>query len=99
MTHMLFTLLQAGYYAEPSAKAVQYSGAQMGMFVLIIVIGVVGYIVQARLQAVFRKYSKVQFTWFRSYSSPRPPRRGLSSSDWCSSPRHRTKWSAGSAWV
>ena len=31
------------------------------MFVLIIVIGIAGYAVQARLQSVFRKYSKVQF--------------------------------------
>lgn len=61
MTHMLFTLLQAGYYTEPSARAVHYSAATMGMFVLIIVIGVVGFIVQARLKSVFRKYSKVQF--------------------------------------
>ena len=33
----------------------------MGMFVLIIAIGIVGFIVQARLQSVFKKYSKVQF--------------------------------------
>ena len=61
MTHMLFTLLQAGYYAEPASGAAHYSAATMGMFVLIIVIGIAGYAVQARLQSVFRKYSKVQF--------------------------------------
>lgn len=58
---MLFTLLQAGYYAEPASGAAHYSAATMGMFVLIIVIGIAGYAVQARLQSVFRKYSKVQF--------------------------------------
>ncbi|MBR3853905.1 MAG: zinc metallopeptidase, partial [Tidjanibacter sp.] len=30
-------------------------------FMLIIIIGVVGMIVQARLQSVFRKYSRVRF--------------------------------------
>ena len=33
----------------------------IGMYILIIVIGIAGYAVQARLQSVFRKYSKVQF--------------------------------------
>ena len=33
----------------------------MGMFFLIILIGVAGFIVQARLQSVFRKYSQVPF--------------------------------------
>ena len=33
----------------------------MGIFVLILVIGIAGYIVQARLESVFAKYSKVQF--------------------------------------
>ena len=61
MTHMLFTLLQAGYYAEPASGAAHYSAATMGMFVLIIVICIAGYAVQARLQSVFRKYSQVQF--------------------------------------
>ncbi len=59
MTHSLFILLQAGYYAEPHAA--RYDAATMGMFLLIIVIGIVGYLVQARLQSVFRKYSRVQF--------------------------------------
>lgn len=56
----LFVLLQAGYYTD-NPQSVHYSMATMGMFLLIIVIGVVGYIVQARLQSVFRKYSKVPF--------------------------------------
>lgn len=55
---MLIGLLQAGAYQDAGPR---YDAATMGMFVLIIVIGVAGYIVQARLQAVFRKYSKVQF--------------------------------------
>ena len=55
----MITLLQAGYYAEPHAA--RYDAATMGMFVLIIAIGVIGFIVQARLQSVFKKYSKVQF--------------------------------------
>ena len=42
MTHMLFTLLQAGYYAEPASGAAHYSAATRGMFVLIIVIGIAG---------------------------------------------------------
>ena len=59
MFQPLFTLLQAGYYAEP--HAVRYGAAEMGMFVLIIAIGILGFIVQARLQSVFKKYAKVQF--------------------------------------
>ena len=58
---MLFTLLQAGYYTTTQSQAAHYSAATMGMFVLIIVIGIAGYLVQARLQSVFRKYSRVQF--------------------------------------
>lgn len=58
LIHSLFVLLQAGYR---SGSGFDFSGAQSGMFLLIIVIGVVGYIVQARLQSVFRKYSKVEF--------------------------------------
>lgn len=60
MTLPLITLLQAGYYGAESASR-HYSGATLGMFALIIVIGVAGYIVQARLQSVFKKYSKVPF--------------------------------------
>lgn len=50
---LIFNLLQSGYYTtEPVAS--RYDAATMGMFVLIIVIGVIGYIVQARLQHVFK---------------------------------------------
>ena len=59
MLQPLIVLLQAGYYPEPAAS--RYSAASTGMFFLIIAIGIVGYIVQARLQSVFKKYSKVQF--------------------------------------
>ena len=59
MLQPLIVLLQAGYYAEPAAS--RYSAASTGMFFLIIAIGIVGYSVQARLQSVFIKYSKVQF--------------------------------------
>ena len=59
MLQPLIVLLQAGYYAEPAAS--RYSAASTGMFFLIIAIGILGYIVQARLQSVFKKYSKVQF--------------------------------------
>ncbi len=56
----IFTLLQAGYAATEPVAA-QYTAAQQGMFLLIIVIGIAGYIVQARLQSVFKKYSQVAF--------------------------------------
>lgn len=59
MTPLFVSLLQAGYYAEPHAA--RYDAATMGMFLLIIIIGVVGFIVQARLQSVFKKYSQVEF--------------------------------------
>lgn len=55
----ILSLLQSGYYAtEPAAR---YDAATMGMFLLIIVIGILGYVVQARLQHVFRKYSEIPF--------------------------------------
>ncbi|MDE6864726.1 MAG: hypothetical protein K2I97_00665, partial [Alistipes sp.] len=54
----LFVLLQVGYRADSGAA---FTGGQQGMFLLIIVIGIAGYLVQARLQSVFRKYSKVSF--------------------------------------
>ncbi len=58
LIHSLFALLQAGYR---SGSGLDFSAAQSGMFLLIIVIGIVGYLVQARLQSVFRKYSRVEF--------------------------------------
>lgn len=59
MTILFVSLLQTGYEMTP--HAMRYDAATMGMFALIILIGVVGYIVQARLQSVFKKYSKVEF--------------------------------------
>ena len=59
MVQPLIILLQANLYAESAAS--RYSAATTGMFILIIAIGVIGFLVQARLQSVFRKYSKVQF--------------------------------------
>ncbi|MEG2366012.1 MAG: zinc metallopeptidase [Alistipes sp.] len=53
----MITLLQAGY-AEHS---MHYSAATMGMFGLMILIGIVGFAVQARLKSVFAKYSQVRF--------------------------------------
>ncbi len=61
MIYTLFFLLQAGYYTQQQPAAHHYSAATMGMFLLIILIGVAGYAVQARLQSVFRKYSQVPF--------------------------------------
>lgn len=56
MVQPLLSLLQASYpYTE------RYDTATTGMIFLIVVIGVVGYLVQARLQSVFKKYSKVRF--------------------------------------
>ena len=57
MTHMLLTLLQSGDYADSCSQGIHYSAAMIGMYILIIVIGIAGYAVQARLQSVFRKYS------------------------------------------
>lgn len=55
----LFALLQAGYHTAPHAAG--YSAATTGMFLLIVVIGIAGFAVQARLKSVFRKYSEVPF--------------------------------------
>ncbi len=60
MTHLLFTLLQTGSYYN-DAPTISLQAAQMGMYLLIIVIGLVGWGVQARLQSVFKKYSAVMF--------------------------------------
>ena len=59
MVQPLIILLQADLYAESAAS--RYSAATTGMFILIIAIGVIGFLVQARLQSVFKRYSKVQF--------------------------------------
>lgn len=57
---LIFDLLQSGYYTTEPITA-RYDAATMGMFLLIIVIGILGYIVQARLQHVFKKYAQVPF--------------------------------------
>ncbi len=54
---MTMELLQAGYAAGASGMPMTTTGA----YLLILVLGVVGYIVQARLQSVFTKYSKIEF--------------------------------------
>ena len=59
MVQPLIILLQANLYAESAAS--RYSAATTGMFILIIAIGFIGFLVQARLQSVFKRYSKVQF--------------------------------------
>ena len=58
LVYPLLVLLQSGYYAD---SGISLNTAQNGMFVLIIAIGILGYIVQARLQSVFKKYSQVPF--------------------------------------
>lgn len=52
MLEILQTGYQSGLYASPAA-------GNMGMYLLMIVIAGAGYLVQARLQSVFSKYSKV----------------------------------------
>ena len=52
MLEILQTGYESGLYASPAAS-------NMGMYALMIVIAVAGYAVQARLQSVFTKYSKV----------------------------------------
>lgn len=53
----MFNLLQGNYYGESSSFVTNLTTSEA--FLLIIVIGVVGFIVQARLRSVFAKYSKV----------------------------------------
>ena len=52
MLEILQTGYESGLYASPAM-------ANMGMYGLMIVIAIAGYAVQARLQSVFSKYSKV----------------------------------------
>lgn len=54
----MIQILQAGYQ---SSLFDRYDPATMGMLVLMAVIAIVGAIVQARLQHVFKKYSAVPF--------------------------------------
>ena len=57
--HALFALLQYG--TRGTGAGIDLTEAQAGMFLLIIAIGIAGYVVQARLQSVFKKYSAVPF--------------------------------------
>ncbi|MDE5708856.1 MAG: zinc metallopeptidase [Alistipes sp.] len=57
ITQPLVALLEAGINNRLYAA----DTATIGMYVLIVVIGIVGYIVHARLESVFKKYSQVQF--------------------------------------
>ena len=56
---MIFEILQTGYDVGAESGAVSPLAAHYGMYALMIVIGIVGYIVQARLQSVFKRYSQV----------------------------------------
>lgn len=57
----MVNLLQTGYeYGYNTGMGMQNLSSG-GMYLLMIVIGIVGYIVQARLQSVFKKYSQVMF--------------------------------------
>ncbi len=54
----MFEILQS-YYDPTLNNGFMMGGSHMGYYVLILVIGVVGYMVQARLQSVFAKYARV----------------------------------------
>ena len=54
---LLAHLIQAGYYGHPSGFFYGMSAGTMGSWILIIVIGIVGWIVQARLQSVYASRS------------------------------------------
>lgn len=54
----MFEILQS-YYDPTLSNGFMMGSSHMGYYVLVLVIGLVGYIVQARLQAVFAKYAKV----------------------------------------
>lgn len=58
MIQPLIALLQTGYTYQ---DGVSMHAATNGMYLLIIVIAIVGWVVQARLQSVFKKYSQVMF--------------------------------------
>ena len=63
MTQPLFTLMQVAGYDYGYAAHGDYSllSAANGMYLLIIVIAIIGWVVQARLQSVFKRYSQVLF--------------------------------------
>lgn len=56
---MMFEILQTGYYVGAESGVASPLAAHYGMYALMIVIGIVGYVVQARLQSVFKRYSQV----------------------------------------
>ena len=73
---LLAHLIQAGYYGHPSGFFYGMSAGTMGSWILIIVIGIVGWIVQARLQSVFAKYARVPFPHRHNeccHNTMRPP--------------------------
>ncbi|MEG1622763.1 MAG: zinc metallopeptidase [Alistipes sp.] len=55
----MLQLLQAGY--NTTHNGFMMSGSNMGYFGLVIIIGIIGWLVQARLQSVFAKYAKEPF--------------------------------------
>ena len=59
MIQPLITLLQTSGYTYQDG--VSMHAAANGMYLLIIVIALIGWMVQARLQSVFKKYSQVMF--------------------------------------
>lgn len=52
----MYVILQA--YDPAYSTGFMATGANMGYFLLIVIIGLAGYVVQARLQSVFAKYAK-----------------------------------------
>ncbi len=56
---LLSAFLQTAYYYNDGLASPHH--AQFGMYLLILLIGLVGWLVQARLQSVFKKYSQVLF--------------------------------------
>ena len=60
-TTLMVNLLQTGYEYGYNTGIATQNLSSGGMYLLMILIGVVGYVVQARLQSVFKKYSQVMF--------------------------------------
>jgi len=56
-TQPLLALLFAGLYSETST----FTPSAAGMWFVIILIGIVGHLVHARLESVFAKYSEIEF--------------------------------------
>src|SRR5574344_113859 len=56
----MLELLQTGYsYYNDGYSAAPMGFSTMGAYLLMIVIGIIGFVVQARLKSVFEKYSQV----------------------------------------